>query len=810
MTVTEKKHTPMMEQWHSCKQSAGSALLLFRMGDFYEAFYQDAEVIAKELNLTLTKRQDIPMCGVPWHASESYIDRLLAKGHKVAIAEQLEDPKMVKGLVKRGIVRILTAGSLVGSSLLSEKSNNYIVSISQLSSLYGLAVCDLSTGEFFVQEHEQENDLFNELHRLQPKECLLTKKFKEKHQKSLSSIPTTCLDEWSFDHKMAYSALIRHFQVHHLDGFGLKGKIAPINAAGALLNYLKESLSSPIEGLRTLQLRSTTGFLSIDSNSERHLELNKLLEMIDHTLTPMGGRMLASWVKKPLLSCEEIKKRQDAVEQLLSPSTLSKLRAPLKGIRDLERLMMKTCANLANPRDLVSLRLSLEEIAPLKESLRSLKGELFSKIDTSLVEIKDLILLLKSALVEEPPIRLHEGEVFREGYNETLDELKMLSRSGKDWLLHYQNEIRQETGIKTLRVVYNKIFGYTIEVSRGQAKNISEKFEKRQTLANCERFTTKELKEYESKVLSAEERKESLEKELFESLRKAVQSYQDKVFTIALGVAEIDTLFSLGQIASQNHYIRPQIDESSRLEIIEGRHPVVEAVLSRECFIPNNTLLDGAMEHLMLITGPNMAGKSTYIRQVALLVILAQMGSFIPAKRAHLGIVDKIFTRIGANDDLARGQSTFMVEMSETANILNHATPKSLVILDEIGRGTSTYDGLSIAWAVAEFLLTKKAKTLFATHYFELTALEASHAGAKNYHAAVKELQDDIVFLHKIVQGGADRSYGIHVARLAGLPLSLITRAKEILNDLEQKGGKRDNIKIMQRKKSQEEQLFLF
>jgi DNA mismatch repair protein MutS len=810
MTVTEKKHTPMMEQWHGCKQSAPDALLLFRMGDFYEAFYQDAEVIAKELSLTLTKRQEIPMCGVPWHASDSYIDRLLAKGHKVAIAEQLEDPKMVKGLVKRGIVRILTAGSLVNSALLSEKSNNYIVAISQLSTLYGLAVCDLSTGEFFVQEHEQENDLFNELHRLQPKECLLTKKFKEKHQKALTNTFTTCLDEWSFDHKMAYSILVRHFQVQHLDGFGLKGKIASINAAGALLSYLKENLSCPIEGLRTLHLKSTTGFLSIDSNSERHLELSTLLAIIDHTLTPMGGRMLIAWLKKPLLSLSEIKKRQDAIEQLIAPSTLSRLRTPLKGIRDLERLMMKTCANLANPRDLVSLRHSLEETLPLKEILRSLKGELFSKIEASLVDVRDLILLLKSALVEEPPIRLHEGEVFREGYDEALDELKTLSRSGKDWLLHYQNEIREETGVKNLRVVYNKIFGYTIEVSRGQAKGMGEKFEKRQTLSNCERFTTKELKEYESKVLSAEERKESLEKELFEKLRKCVQSYQDRVFSIASGVAEMDTLFSLGQTAYQNNYIRPQIDESPRLEIIEGRHPVVESVLSRECFMPNNTLLDGVEDHLMLITGPNMAGKSTYIRQVALLVILAQVGSFIPAKRAHMGIVDKIFTRIGANDDLSRGQSTFMVEMSETANILNHATSRSLVILDEIGRGTSTYDGLSIAWAVAEFLLAKKAKTLFATHYFELTALETTHAGAKNYHAAVKELQDDIVFLHKIVSGGADRSYGIHVARLAGLPLSLISRANEILHDLEQKGGRKDNFKFLQRKKNQEEQLTLF
>jgi DNA mismatch repair protein MutS len=810
MTTFEKKNTPMMEQWHQCKKEAKDALLLFRMGDFYEAFYEDAVILARTLDLTLTKRQEIPMAGVPWHSAESYIDRLISNGYKIAIAEQLEDPKVTKGLVKRGIVQMLTPGTHLASSTQNEKKNHFIVAISQVGSFFGLAICDLTTASFVVQEHESEKDLLNELFRLQPGEVVTTKKFQEKYKKSLDTFYLTLIDEWSFDHKMAYAFLVNHFKVAHLDGFGLKGKVAPINAAGALLSYLKEGLSHKIDAITHLRFEERGDYLSLDSSTLSHLEFPALLELIDKTETPMGGRCLAQWLKKPLYNVEKIQKRQDALSALLEkPFLLSELRPLLRAIRDLERLIMKVVMKTAGPKDLVALRASLLMIHPLKESLQLTHGDLFNEIKALLLPIEDLISYLTHALVDEPPLRLHEGEVFKDGFDSALDELKDLSRNGKHWLSSYQNRLKDETGIKTLKIIYNKIFGYTIEVSRGGSKMMPEGFERRQTLANCERYTTQELKEYESKVFSAEEKKESLEKALYEKVLEHTSSFREKIFTISKGVALLDCLYSLAEVAVSHNYTRPLVDHGTLLEIKEGRHPILEHVLSKECFIPNSTKLDDE-NHLMVITGPNMAGKSTYIRQVALLVILAQMGSFVPAAHAHIGLVDKIFTRIGAGDDLTRGQSTFMVEMSETANILNHVTSRSLVILDEIGRGTSTYDGLSIAWSVAEYLLSKKTKTLFATHYFELTALEETNPGALNFHAAVKEFNEEIVFLHKIARGGADRSYGIHVARLAGLPQPVISRAQEILVHLEQKGSKRDTIQKMIEKKTKEKQLTLF
>ncbi|MCP5469416.1 MAG: DNA mismatch repair protein MutS [Chlamydiales bacterium] len=778
--------TPMMMQWESCKKAAPNSILLFRMGDFYEAFHDDAQLLARELDLTLTKRQEVPMSGVPHHTIDVYIERLVQKGHRVAVAEQTEDPKEAKGLVKREIVRIVTPGTILNSSLISEKSNNFLVALDQVGTLFGLAALDISTGEFRVIEFESATELLNEIARLTPSEFVLTEKFAEKYPVEGMK---TLLEKWRFEHKTAVRYLTEHFDVQSLDGFGLKGKVAAINAAGALLAYVHEELSLSIAHIKKLSPYSVSETLAIDRNAQRHLELHDLLRVIDRTVTPMGGRLLKKWLQHPLLSPEKIAERQEVIEALFYDTQgRLKLKEALKSIRDLERLAMKVSARIAKPLDLKSLQQSLEYIAPVKAfSCR----ELVSR-QNRLGEFSELIHLLKSALTEE-------GH-FCAGYHTELDELRSITRGGKEWLLSYQARIKEDTGIKNLKVSFNKVFGYYIEVSRGQSHLMPDSFERRQTLVNSERFISPELKEYESRVLNSEERIMRLEAQLFSQLLDQTLRFEEEVFSTAEAIAEIDVLQALADVAKRNSYCRPKVDQSDRLEIVEGRHPVVEAALSKENFIANDTKL--GEKRLMLITGPNMAGKSTYIRQVALLVILAQMGSFIPANHAHIGVVDMIFTRIGASDDLARGQSTFMVEMTETANILNNATAQSLIILDEIGRGTSTYDGVSIAWSVAEYLLKGGAKTLFATHYWELTQLESLIPGAVNYHASVEEWNEEIVFLHKIVQGGADKSYGIHVARLAGLPLTVVRRATQILKRLE--------MRKTSTPKNSEEQLTLF
>jgi DNA mismatch repair protein MutS len=813
------KLTPMMEQWKECKEASKGALLLFRMGDFYEAFYEDAQIVAEELELTLTKRQGIPMSGVPWHTCDAYIDKLVGKGHRVAIAEQTEDPKKAKGLVKRAIVRIVTPGTLVNSSLLREKSHNFIVALSQIGAVFGLALCDITTTSFRVMEVENREELFNELYRLNPSEILLSKKFREKQAallREFENIPFSIVEEWHFEHQRAYRYLTTHFRVPHLDGFGLKGCPAAINAAGALLAYIQEELSLPIHHIQEIKPYSTQDSLLLDRICQSNLELIEplqekrrftLLFVIDHTLTPMGGRLLREWLKKPLLDVKEIEKRQDAVEALCKTADrCERLSGLLKEVRDLERLMMKISARFATPRDLSVLRHSLEKIAPIKEIVRNISCELLFHCSEKLIDLGELIDALKRALVDEPPLRISEGKIIRAGFHPPLDELRMIMTGGKEWLARYQMAVKEETGIKNLKVSFNKIFGYYIEVSKGQASLMPPSFDRKQTLVNAERFTSLPLKEYENKVLSAEEESFHIEEQLFQTLQGQAATYERRVFEMASALAQIDALLSLATAAKKYRYVRPLVDLSTTLQIVEGRHPVVEAAGGKGSFIPNDTLLDGIQERMMLITGPNMAGKSTYIRQVALIVILAQMGSFVPAKSARLGVIDRIFTRIGASDDLSRGQSTFMVEMSETANILNTLTPRSLIILDEVGRGTSTFDGMSIAWAVAEFLLATEAKTLFATHYCELTELEKTVPGSVNYHASVQEWNDEVIFLHKIAKGGADRSYGIHVARLAGLPLSVIQRANAILKKLEthKEQGRRP------KKESTESQLLLF
>lgn len=825
-----EKSSPMMEQWRSCKQMAEQAILFFRLGDFYEAFYEDAVLVSKELGLTLTQRQNVPMAGVPFHASEGYVDKLVSKGYRVAIAEQTEDARKVKGLVKREVTRVVTPGSLMTSNLLSDKRNNFFASVTQLGTRYGIAFLDLTTGEFQLSEFENLEELRNECYRIQPAEVLIPHKFQERYASVFEEMKLsfnflcTAIEDWHFEHQLTYAFLIDHFQTQSLDGFGLRGLVAAINAGGALLQYVKESLNLSIVHIRPPRPYSLAQFMSLDPGTRRNLELihsltdggkkRTLLEVLDQTMTPMGARLLVQWVTRPLLAVEEISKRQGVIGELRGmPFFLEQLREQLAQVHDLERLMMKIQSGYALPRDLVALRASLEPLTGVKAKLQQLKAPLMASLQEQLQPQPELLALLQRALVDTPPLRVGEGPLFREGYHPEIDALRALSHNSQTWLLNYQTEIRESTGIKTLKVGFNRLSGYYIEVSKGQTGKMPESFERRQTLANAERYITPTLKDYESKVLLAEEQLVELETQLFQELKREIASQASLLVQTATALGAIDCLQSLAQVALLQQYVCPVVDESDLIEIQGGRHPIIEGLHLGEKFVPNEVRLD-EKERLFVITGPNMAGKSTYLRQVALIVILAQIGSFVPASTAHIGVVDKVFTRIGASDDLSRGQSTFMVEMSETANILNNATDRSLVILDEIGRGTSTYDGISIAWAVAEYLLTTKerrAKTLFATHYWELTELEKQIAGAVNYNIAVRESQDRILFLRKIVRGVADKSYGIHVGALAGLPSSVLQRARQILTQLEKKASSEGTT---QRRasipKTDEKQLLLF
>jgi len=807
----ETKISPMMAQWHACKQIAKDAVLFFRMGDFYEAFYEDAILLAKELDLTLTKRQDIPMSGIPFHTSEIYIDKLVAKGFRVAIAEQIEDPKKAKGLVKREIVRMVTPGTLINSNLLSEKNNNFFASLIQVGQVIGLAFLDLTTGEFWVTEFTHQRDLLNELYRLHPAEFLCSQKFKTKYadlfeeiQQAYPFLVNTQAD-WHFEHQIAHDFLVQHFRVYNLEGFGLQGMSAAINAAGALLRYLQDVLCLPIHQIQTIQAYSTFQFMALDRMTQRNLELttslqdgsrkNTLLEILDQTQTPMGARLLNQWIKQPLLSTRDIQLRQEAIQCFLDhEDCLKALREKLAEVKDIERLMMKISAGYATPRDLMALHRSFAPIGILSTLLAHLSSTWIHHETQKLDPLPEMNQRIAQAIVDEPPLRIGEGKIFKDGFHRELDELREISRDSKAWIARYQSELREQTGIKTLKVGFNKMFGYYIEVSRGQTNRMPNTFLRRQTLVNAERYISPALKEYESKVLTAEERIQSIESELFQELRQEIGQYAKAVMSVAQAIARIDCISTFAEVAKQNHYSRPTIDESNSLHIEDGRHPVIEQACKKEKFVPNDTYLNDQDQRLLLITGPNMAGKSTYLRQVALIVIMAQIGSFVPAKKVHMGIIDKVFTRIGASDDLSRGQSTFMVEMTETANILNNVTSRSLVILDEIGRGTSTYDGISIAWSVAEYLLIteqRMAKTLFATHYWELTKLEDKIPGAVNYNVAVHEAEDHITFLRKIVKGGTDKSYGIHVARLAGMPVTVIQRSKEILEHLEENANRK-------------------
>ncbi len=823
----DQKTSPMMAQWHACKKGSPGTILFFRLGDFYEAFYEDAIAISKELDLTLTKRQDIPMAGVPFHASESYIDKLVAKGYRIAIAEQMEDPKTVKGIVKREIVRVVTPGTVVNSALLSDKANNFLGCLTQVNATFGLAVLDLTTADFRAIEFEDGKQLLDELCRLRPKELIFSEKWKKEHPEWIEEIlqqfkPALHVKEnWHFDHQHACDILQRHFQMHTLDGFGLKGMIAAINAAGAALEYVKDELALATAHITSIRTEHLSHYMLLDRSTQKNLELteslqetkrnNTLLHLLDRTATPMGGRLMKQWLIHPLLNVDMVRSRQDAIASFQELwDTAENLSGHLTEIRDLERLMMRIETGYASPRDLIGLRLSLEHIAPLSHLLERFRAQLIIEDRNQLTDLPPIADKIQRAVVDAPPLRITDGNIFKKGYHTELDELRLLRDDSEAWIASYQVKLRESTQIKTLKVGYTKAFGFYIEVSRGQADRIPDSFQRRQTLVNAERFITPELKEYEYKMLHAEERMGSIEYELFHSLRKEVAAHAASIRRIAQAIARVDALLSLAKVAIKQKYCRPVVDASDMFHVEQGRHPVIEAALKSDQFIPNDTFLDGTSNRLSLITGPNMAGKSTYIRQVALIAIMAQMGSFIPAQSAHIGIIDKVFSRIGASDDLSRGQSTFMVEMAETANILHNATNRSLVILDEIGRGTSTYDGISIAWAVAEYLLTapkQKAKTLFATHYCELTELEKKIPGAVNYNVAVYESERGITFLHKIVKGSTDKSYGIHVAKLAGVPQAVFKRAQQILVQLEKNASRATP---EPRAQSKEEQLLLF
>jgi len=797
--------TPMMEQYLRIKKDHRDALLFFRLGDFYEMFYEDAQVASPILEIALTSRQKVPMCGVPYHAVNSYLAKLLKRGFKVAICEQVEDPKAAKGVVKRDVIKVLTPGTAVELELEGSKENVFIASLYLEKGEWGLALIDLASG--FIRATEgnagERKNLAFELFRTAPKEIIFPAGEEEDIERisgknDLPPFMKSPVEAWAFDFPQAKNLLQQHFMVKSLAGFGLEENRLAVSAAGALLYYLKKVRKDSLSLIRQISFFHTSQHMTLDATTIKNLELTRnlrdgrvkdsLLDVIDYTVTSLGGRLLKNWLLQPLLDCAEIRARQDAVEECLRKTIeRQELRETLKGIFDLERLTGKISLAVAQPRDLVSLKRSLSLLPKIQSLLSSFVALTIKNIAQHWDNAQDIVQLVDRAILDEPAFLLTEGGIIKDGYDSELDELREISRSGKSFISLLEKKERERTSIGSLKVRYNKVFGYYIEVTKSNLHLVPSDYIRKQTLVSSERFLTPELKEYEDKVLTAEERIGELEHKLFLEVRDKIAQETERLQRIAAAIARLDVLSSLAELAAQRNYFRPVVDNEDRIHVVEGRHPVIEKT-SPEPFIPNDTLVDREENQILIVTGPNMGGKSTYLRQVALISILAQIGSFVPAKRAGLGIVDRIFTRIGAMDFLNLGQSTFMVEMIETANILNNATSRSLILLDEIGRGTSTFDGLSIAWAVAEYLHEKeevKARTLFATHYHELTELALTLKRIKNYHISVKEWKDEIIFLRKILPGPSDQSYGIHVAKLAGIPRSVIERAKEVLFNLE-------------------------
>ncbi len=797
-----------MQKYIDTKEEYPGCILFYRLGDFYEMFFEDAVTVSRELELTLTGKscgleERAPMCGVPYHAVDGYLNRLVAKGYKVAICEQTEDPKQAKGLVRREVVRVVTPGTILDSQMMDESRNNYIMCIVYLADRYGVSVADVSTGDYFVTELPDGGKLKDEIFKFTPSEIICNESFYMSGMdledlKDRLKIALYALDAWYFDDALCRKKLLEHFQVKTLDGLGLGDLDCGMISAGALLQYLLETQKNNLAHMTHITRYTTGKYMMLDSSTRRNLELcetlrekqkrGSLLWVLDKTRTAMGARTLRKYVEQPLIEQEEIERRLDAVAELKDAAICrEEIREYLSPVYDLERLITKITYGTANPRDLTAFSGSLEMLPHVRYILEEMHSGLLCEVRENLDTLEDLCSLVKSAIAEEPPLAMKEGNIIRDGYNQEVDTLRRAKSEGKGWLARLEEEEREKTGIKNLKIKYNKVFGYYLEVTNSYKNMVPDYFMRKQTLANAERYITPELKELEDTILGAEDKLYALEYELYCAVRDTIAGEVERIQRTAKAVAELDVFSTLALVAERNHYVRPQINGKGVIDIKDGRHPVVEQMIPDGSFICNDTFLNDKKERISIITGPNMAGKSTYMRQTALIVLMAQIGSFVPAEKADIGLVDRIFTRVGASDDLASGQSTFMVEMTEVANILRNATAKSLLILDEIGRGTSTFDGLSIAWAVVEYISDSKllgAKTLFATHYHELTELEGKIEHVNNYCIAVKEKGDDIVFLRKIVKGGADKSYGIQVAKLAGVPDLVINRAKEIVEEL--------------------------
>ncbi len=797
--------TPMMKQYRRIKaELPEDVICFFRLGDFYEMFYEDAQRTAPILNISLTKRHSVPMCGIPYHALEGYLAKMIRAGKKVAICEQVEDPKVAKGIVKREVTRVVTPGSVLEENILASNEHTYLAAVCQDRDGFGLALLDLSTGAFLAERNISAESLRDSLRRAGPAECVIPEDQFERDDlrdafAGFHGLHLTSSPEWFFEQGAAYDHLIRHFNVHSLEGFGCEGERALVRAAGGLLMHARDELRADLAHVRTFKIRNAHDFVMLDEATCGNLDLvpprgaasaPSLLGVLDDTRTPMGGRKMREWILQPLATLSAIHQRQDAVAALVEDrAMLQGLRQEFTGIRDLERLIVRIGNGSGNARDLQMVGRSLVALPPIRALFADSKIPLLRDCAKQIHLHPALGELIEKSIVEEPPISIKDGGIIRETFNSELDELREAAGQGRQWLAEYQTSEQERSGIKTLKVRHNKVFGYYIEVSKGQSHAVPEDYTRKQTLVNAERFITPQLKEYESRIMGAQDKSVALEYDLFVELREQVAAVADDVQATADAIAALDVIASLADRALSYRYVKPVVTDGDRVAIKDGRHPVVEQMPEAERFVPNDTEMDCTRDQVAIITGPNMAGKSTYIRQVAIIVAMAHMGSFVPAREAEISLVDRIFTRVGASDDLARGRSTFLVEMQETANILNNATSRSLIVLDEIGRGTSTFDGVSIAWAVAEYLHNEsrvKAKTLFATHYHELAELSLTMDGVQNYNVLVRERDDQIVFLRKIARGSTDKSYGVQVARLAGLPEVVVARAKEILANLEE------------------------
>ena len=800
--------SPMMQHYIKTKEEYEDCILFYRLGDFYEMFFEDAETVSKELELTLTGKdcglaERAPMCGVPFHAADNYINRLVEKGYKVAICEQMEDPKKAKGIVKREVIRVVTPGTNLYTQALDETKNNYIMSVAYISNRFGIAFADVTTGAFMVTEVEKLRNLLDEIYKFSPAELICNEAFcmsgvDLEELRNRLHLSVSALDNWYFDDDLCQRTLNDHFHVGTLEGLGLKDYDCATIAAGALLTYLLETQKNSLDHMRKITPYITDKYMLIDSSTRRNLELTEtmrekekrgsLLWVLDKTKTAMGARMLRSFIEQPLIEEEAINQRLDAVEEInRQEMDREEIREYLGPVYDLERLISRVSYQSANPRDLIAFKTSIGMIPHIRRLLGQFQSEELKKVYEDMDELQDLYQVLDKAIVEDPPLAMKEGGIIKDGYDQQIDDYRQAKTKGKTWLAELEAEEKEKTGIKNLKIKYNKVFGYYLEVTNSFKDMVPDYYTRKQTLTNAERYITPRLKELEDMILGAEDKLYALEYDRFAEIRNMIAGEVERIQKTARAIAKLDAYLSMALVASRNQYVRPKINTRGIIDIKDGRHPVVEKMITNDMFIPNDTYLDNGKNRISVITGPNMAGKSTYMRQTALIVLMAQIGSFVPASKANIGIVDRIFTRVGASDDLASGQSTFMVEMTEVANILRNATAKSLLILDEIGRGTSTFDGLSIAWAVIEHISNPRllgAKTLFATHYHELTELEGKLPGVNNYCIAVKERGDDIVFLRKIVKGGADKSYGIQVAKLAGVPDSVIDRAKELVEEL--------------------------